>query len=294
MAASNNKAIILMIMGWHFCTIRYVLQMDYSLCSLFDHGCLVKERSVVSLVAPKHLKKRMPNVTFKPKLIPTLATLIVLPIFISLGFWQLQRAEEKKILLQQYEQRAGKPLQLHAIKSDGRDYQYSLVKLTGHFDNEHNFLLDNKIYQKRVGYQVLTPFIIDNEQQLILINRGWIPQGQSRQILPTIATVSGEQTLQGSLYIPPKNFILSATEENNTWPRVVQGINIVAFEKNLGQSLRPWIVLLDPKDKNGFVREWQPVVATAPQKNIGYAVQWFSFAGVLCVIYIFLNLKRKK
>ena len=102
--------------------------------------------------------------TFKPKFVPTFALFLILPIFLSLGFWQLNRAAEKKILLQQYEQRAQRPLQLSDIKGEGKNYQYFPVVLTGHFDNQHSFLLDNKIYQRQAGYQVLTPFIVNNEK----------------------------------------------------------------------------------------------------------------------------------
>ena len=39
---------------------------------------------------------RIASWEFNPSLWPTLATILVLPLFLSLGFWQLDRAEEKR------------------------------------------------------------------------------------------------------------------------------------------------------------------------------------------------------
>jgi len=44
------------------------------------------------------------NKIFKPGLIPTIVTLLILPILINLGFWQLDRAEEKRGLIELFKQ----------------------------------------------------------------------------------------------------------------------------------------------------------------------------------------------
>jgi len=44
------------------------------------------------------------NKTFKPGIIPTIVFLLVLPVLLRLGFWQLDRAEEKRELIALFEQ----------------------------------------------------------------------------------------------------------------------------------------------------------------------------------------------
>jgi hypothetical protein len=42
---------------------------------------------------------------FRPKLIPTLATLILLPVLINLGLWQSHKADSKQALQDTYDTR---------------------------------------------------------------------------------------------------------------------------------------------------------------------------------------------
>ncbi|WP_277302707.1 SURF1 family cytochrome oxidase biogenesis protein, partial [Pseudomonas viridiflava] len=42
---------------------------------------------------------------FAPGLWPTLIVLLLLPVLISLGFWQLERGEQKRSMLSQYNER---------------------------------------------------------------------------------------------------------------------------------------------------------------------------------------------
>jgi len=50
-------------------------------------------------------------------------------------------------------------------------------------------------------------------------------------------------------------------------------------------------VLLDPGEPDGYLRQWQPP-GFPPIRHIAYAVQWFSLAAALIVIYIVTNLRR--
>jgi surfeit locus 1 family protein len=64
------------------------------------------------------------------------------------------------------------------------------------------------------------------------------------------------------------------------------------LEERLGYPLEPLILLLDKDDEFGFIRDWKPVYGVTPDKHRAYAVQWFTLATVLLMIYIGVNLKR--
>jgi surfeit locus 1 family protein len=51
------------------------------------------------------------------------------------------------------------------------------------------------------------------------------------------------------------------------------------------------VVLLDPSEAEGYLRQWQPP-GFPPVRHIAYAVQWFSLAAGLAVIYVVTNLRR--
>jgi len=233
-------------------------------------------------------------VRFSPKLVPTLATLIVFPILLSLGFWQLHRAEFKQTLLATYQSRAQKlPLTLNKIRPN-KDYKYYRIKITGHYDTAHPFLLDNRSHQHRIGYQVLIPFVPDNSKRALLINLGWIPRARDRKQLPALKTVPEDQTISGKIYLPTKNpFSLSeAHDHSSSWPKVIQTIQLKKLATTVNYSFYPFVVLLSPKAAHGYVRSWKPI-NVSPNKHLGYAVQWFALALALLIIFIVVNIKRE-
>ena len=212
---------------------------------------------------------RIQNYRFDWKL--SLFTLFLMPVLISLGFWQLDREQEKLALQALYESRQSAATEdLSSINYDD-DLQYMPVKFKGSYDNEHSFLLDNKINAGQVGFEVLSPFNTD-DGQLLIVNRGWIPQTAYRDVLPQIAKVDGEVELQGAVYVPLGEQFMLGVEENTTgWPRIIQSLNLESMFASLNSSTDtfPYTVRLAPFQPGVFVRNW-PVISTSPEKHRGY------------------------
>jgi len=51
------------------------------------------------------------------------------------------------------------------------------------------------------------------------------------------------------------------------------------------------LVLLDPGEPDGYLRQWRPP-GFPPVRHIAYAVQWFALAAALTVIYFVTNIRR--
>jgi surfeit locus 1 family protein len=212
----------------------------------------------------------------------------------SLGFWQLARAKWKAGLLKSYAERmVHKPLTAQDISSPG-DIRFYRVELTGSFDNQHNILLDNKIQNGKVGYEVFTPFQADGMTVTILVDRGFLPMGADRKILPTIAPITGKVHILGLLNLPPTYVALGQINESPTisWPLRAEFIQTTLLEPFLQTKLFPYIVSLDPKNPGAFNMEWQ-IVAIGPERHLGYAVQWFALALTLLIISVALNKNKK-
>lgn len=239
-------------------------------------------------------------IQFKPKLAPSIATLIVLPILMSLGFWQLDRAELKQQQLDNYTARSEqKAMPLTAANNSAvikvADVMYRKFKVTGQYDIQHSFLIDNRVHQSQVGYYVITPFIIENSKMVILVNRGWLKGKRYRADLPVFATTSGKMMLKGVGYVPSKNFfaIDNVKINSQSFPVVIQNIDFKAISEVLKMDIYPFILRLDPKDKSGFVREWQ-VITSSPEKSQSYAAQWFTMALVVVLIFLSSCFKRNR
>jgi surfeit locus 1 family protein len=232
---------------------------------------------------------RLQQFRFDGKL--TLLTALLLPLLLSLGFWQLSREQEKLQLQAQYAAREGEmPAPLSALAS-AADLQYRRVTVSGEYDNEHSFLLDNRIHQGQVGFEVITPVLTANDE-VVLVNRGWLPQGATRADLPELEAINGTVDLRGSVYVPlGKPLVLGAAEASATWPRIVQTLDPPAMAAAAGHAARrlfPYSVRLDIATPGVLVRDW-PVISTAPEKHRAYAVQWFAMAAMLIGLYLFYS-----
>ncbi|WP_157960412.1 SURF1 family protein [Marinimicrobium alkaliphilum] len=217
----------------------------------------------------------------------TLLTLLALPLLLSLGFWQLDRAAEKRALEAAFDaQRQAPPVELtRAEAADLARYQRVIVR--GEFDNEHTWLLDNKQRSGRVGYEVVTPLVLEDGAR-ILVNRGWIPSTGNRQQLPEVPAVAGERTLFAQVAEVSDHPMLDAHSDSRGWPKVILQIEPVTMGRQLGQRLAPFYLLIDDNSAGAFETRWQ-AVNMSTETHIGYAVQWFAMALALSIWFVFAN-----
>ncbi len=217
-------------------------------------------------------------------------SLLFISVFIGLGCWQLSRAHQKKILLDAFLKRTKQiPLNINTLHSSD-DLRFYRAHLQGYFDNQHTFLLDNKIAQGKIGYEVYTPFKPDHLAITLLIDRGFVPMGQSRRILPLIPSIVGHVDITGMLNIPPRYFAWGEMKESTqiTWPLRIEFIHLPEMSTVLNTPLFPYLLSLAPQDPHAFPIEWQ-IVTMGPEKHTGYAIQWFAFALTLLILSVALN-----
>ena len=219
----------------------------------------------------------------------TVLALALLPVLLWLGFWQMDRAEEKKQLQALYNKRMASPaLPLSALQTP-EAMRYQPVIIEGEYLPQWNLLLDNKVYRGSFGYEILTAFKLNNKQQWIWVNRGWIAGDRARLSLPNIPLPpSGQQHVNAEIYIPQGKVMQLGEDNNKAWPRVVQAINIQALAKELKQDMFPYSARLAPAEAGVLERNWL-VVNIEPAKHTGYAVQWFALAVVAIIITLLAN-----
>ena len=236
------------------------------------------------------------------KLAPTIATAIVFPILMSLGFWQLDRAELKQQQLDMYTARSEQaPVQLKSnddissLKSE--DFRHSSIEVVGHYESKKSFLVDNRVNKQQVGFYVVTPFIVEQSKKTVLVNRGWIKGNRLRSELPTFDTTNAKISIKGLGYVPSENFFAvdNVKIDTQNYPVVIQNIDFAAIQQAIDLEVYPFILRLDPNDKSGFVREWL-VITSSPEKSQSYAAQWFTMALVVIIIFLSscFNFKREK
>lgn len=232
------------------------------------------------------------NVRFTPRWHMSLLALMAILLFTRLGFWQIQRAVEKKQMIS-----AHRALAKHAPvswqPSNELPIQYQPITVEGHFLSDV-LLLDNQHYQHQFGYHVISPFVLAN-QHVILVDRGWIAGDVTRQTLPVIDLLMDFRTIVGSVYYPSeKNWLLGQLiEKEQANVAIVELIDTQLIGQFLHKSVYPFIIRERAQEVGGYVREWA-VVAMPPQRHYAYALQWFAMALVILIIFIALNITTKK
>ena len=96
------------------------------------------------------------------QLVPTIAYLLLLPILLALANWQYDRAQQKQQLLAAIEKNsAAESIYIDDLASIAMPKsRYKKIQLTGKYDQQHQFLLDNQIHEGKAGYFVITPLIL--------------------------------------------------------------------------------------------------------------------------------------
>lgn len=214
--------------------------------------------------------------------------LVFFSLFIGLGSWQLQRAQQKKRLLQSFQARTRQAaLTAQALHHD-QDMRFYRAILKGQFDNDHTFLLDNKIFHGKVGYEVYTPFQVEGLPIVILVDRGFIPIN-TRSELPIIHRINGTITVVGMLNRPPTYVAWGPIYEAGIkWPLRIEFVDLATLSELTGRPFYPYVLSLAPSDPAAYDIEWQ-IVTMTPERHTGYAIQWFALALTLLILFVALN-----
>jgi surfeit locus 1 family protein len=222
----------------------------------------------------------------------TLLIVCLLPTLVFLGFWQLQRADEKAVLAQTFEQRRHQaPLEIHkAVGRSAEALAYMPVRFSGQFDENRYYLLDNRVYGGKFGYEVISLFRVDGQDLIVLVNRGWIAGDPARLQPPVVTTPVGQIDIRGHVYVAPgEPYLLAEQIIAPGWPKTLQALEMAKLADSLTSltdtAVFTYPVRIDAGMPGALSVDWQ-VINVSPAKHTGYAVQWFTMAAVLALFYI--------
>jgi surfeit locus 1 family protein len=227
-------------------------------------------------------------------LVPALVVLVLIGLLISLGTWQLDRADQKReISREMHERQESSPSRLPLEVADPESLRYRRVKLAGRFEGSRQFLLDNQMHLGTVGVNVLTPLRLSGRDEVVLVDRGWLPWGADRSRLPEVAVGPETVSLVGTVYVPyGEGFRIGGMDSGGgDWPTLIQYLDFDRISALLGYPVLPMTVRLESPAEAGYERNWVNPPAN-PQRHISYAIQWFALAAVLLVIYLAMHLKH--
>jgi surfeit locus 1 family protein len=197
--------------------------------------------------------------------------------FVSLGFWQLRRLDEKRTFNASVEAGLAAPVATITELPDGATYLR--VYAEGTYDPEFEALV-LRARDGVSGYHVLTPLILE-DGTAVLVDRGWVPIQYDAPRDPAFGAPLGAVSVTGMLW--PDQEGSGAPDE---FPNVVRRIDPEIHAAFAPYALRPEYLVLSVQDPD---QGGLPIVVEPPTlpegPHLGYAVQWFAFAGVVVVGY---------
>ncbi len=221
-----------------------------------------------------------------------MAVLLLEPVLLSLGFWQLDRAEQKRNILATIAARADLPaLSLAQLDESSTAWQHRRIYFSGHYLLGRDFLIDNQIVDGQFGYEVISLFQLNGNDGLVLVSRGWIKGSLDRDKLPSIPPVQGSVTIQAKIYLPnEKEFSLGKEQFPPEWPKRVSHISVERLQAGLSDLLLPFVARLETGEPGVLRRHWKGI-NIVPEKHTGYAVQWFALSLLLIVMFAFKSVR---
>jgi cytochrome oxidase assembly protein ShyY1 len=216
----------------------------------------------------------------------TIFVAVFVPLTIALGFWQIDRGAQKRVIEEARLASFGAlPIDENGIEEAT---PYARVRLEGRYDERHQFLVDNHTRRGVPGYVVITPFDTVGGRRL-LVNRGWVEAPPSRGELPTITTPTADVRIVGSFWMA------SATTRDTSdwdahWPKRIEQFDARRISETVNATV-PVEFRLEEDQPGSF----EPIVLgeeMSSTRHIGYAVQWFAMAIALVIAYVVLGFRR--
>ena len=211
-------------------------------------------------------------------------------LFTSLGYWQWGRGDHRQQEWAAFERAALAPPQsvtgdrIHVLP------RHTRVQVEGRYDEPHQFLLDNVTRDGRPGYEILTPFLLADGTTL-LVDRGWVAFTGYRDRLPDVALSEAQRgtlSLEGQLAELPVSGMASGRVPPGLdagWPKVTSFPLSADLSAALGRPVATRVLAVGADLKPlGF----------EPARNYSYAIQWWSFAGLALLLFVFLNLEKRR
>ena len=233
---------------------------------------------------------------FAPGLLPSIAALVAIMLFVELGFWQLRRADESQAQLATRNEREHlASLDLNRLAAERMDsLLWRSATVSGRWQAVPVLLLDNQMTAGRVGYLVFGLLRPQGCSCALLVNRGWVDAGPERGTIPELGRLPHAATLHGRLApLPPGGVgVRNDVEHFPGGLMRVQRLELASIPLEPGIRLLPVTLRLDPESPDGFVRNWAPP-ANKTDRHLAYALQWFIFALIAAGLYGFLNLKSR-
>src|SRR5262245_17857296 len=228
-------------------------------------------------------------ISLPPALWPTLISLPIFVVALGLGVWQMERREWKRDILDRIAvNQATLPITLaELLRGDPLRFEYGRVKVSGALLHDKEFYLGARSLKNTVGLQVVTPLRTD-DGQIVLFDRGWIPQERKDPARRAEGQVGGRVELTGIVRRTQerRQFAPENVPERNVWFHV----DVPLMRRMAGGApdarLDSFFLEADATANPGGLPVGGQTRLDIPNDHLQYAITWFLIAVALAGVYL--------
>ena len=220
----------------------------------------------------------------------TLIVIAAIGVLIWLGFWQLDRLDQRRANNARIAERWRQELfdvNREQLPENLEDLGYRRVQVSGEFDVENQIILSNQMRGNVPGVQLITPLRLD-DGRAVLVARGWIPvsEAEPEKVRQYDERADGAVIglIQQSQSYPNGDPVVIPESPQREWFY----LGLDAVQAQMPYELLPVFILQLPeegRDVNALPYRTEPDRLTEGS-HLSYAIQWFMFAVILGFGYI--------
>lgn len=239
----------------------------------------------------------MRNKEILKRTLTTILVLIGVYVLIRLGFWQLDRLESRRQFNQHYLEQLSSPiinLNDEINHQELVDMEYREVNVSGYYEFSNEIYLQNQAFENIPGYRVVTPLRIDNSENVVYIERGWISLEDLKDIEGINSNYTQHQNLKGIIRLPQSesDFGGRSSSAGDLNLQFFLYVDLDLLQTELEYELLPIYVQLEDVNNNQKPYSKLPEIEVTEGPHFGYAMQWFFFASLLGIGYPFFVRKQ--
>lgn len=233
--------------------------------------------------------------------VAALFVLVVAGVCVRLGFWQLDRLEQRRERNAALEQAVERPpimlrgATLSQIARAPEAFLNRRVTVRGVYDVGQDIVLRGRSREGQPGVHLVTPLRLRDSDTAVLVNRGWAASPDAATVDPTPFAEPGPQQLVGLLQALPAGVnagTLAASAGRSEQANYAR-LDLPTLQARLPYPVAPFYIQhLDPSAPSDHGPDRVPLPQLDEGSHLSYAVQWFSFAAIALVGFAVVVLRR--
>jgi surfeit locus 1 family protein len=224
---------------------------------------------------------------------------------VRLGFWQLDRLDQKRernaVVAERTEEpvadvRELGPPEAYASSDAAEQLEYRRAEAVGTYLVDEEVIVRSRSLEGSPGSWVLTPLELD-DRTIVIVNRGWIPNaGQFVAVPDEFSAPEGEVTVTGLVRMTEERGNIGATDPSEGQLTDLARADIGRLDDQIEGDVLPFYLQLLEQDPEPAAIAPRPVPAPELDEgtHLSYAVQWFTFSGMTIVVYALILRKKAR